>query len=105
MHGGYGGWSDSDFLAMPYARLVQELRLTAEAFQDANRNAWIQSAFVGWQVMAAQGGKVPPFEKYLRKIGLQQKRDRVTKEQVAVEKAKAFAALDLVERRFDGRNA
>lgn len=88
---------------MPYARLMQELRLTSELYEQAMRQEWVQSAFVGWQVMGSSGAKVPAFDKYLKKLGLGPAREKVSREQVEVEKARAFAALELVERRFDGR--
>jgi len=98
------GWSDEQLLRIPYARLLQEKRVIDETIAARQKEEWRQQAFVGWQVASALGGKVGPFDKYLRKLGLHD-RARLTPEQVQREKDKAFAAAALVEARFDrGRN-
>lgn len=73
-HGGYAGVSDSELLRIPYARLLQELRLAGEARASEERELWRRSAFVGWQVTSAvrgmMGGKTPSFDTWLRMFNL-----------------------------------
>ena len=77
MHGGYAGVSDDDLLGIPYARLLQAVRLASESVVNAEREQYRQSAFVGWQVRSAVagslggGGSTPPFGRYLRQLGLE----------------------------------
>lgn len=87
---------------IPYARLVQDVRLASEDLQREHRGQWVQSAFIGYQLAGSMGAKVGSFDKYLRKLGIKDEKQKVTREQVAREKATAFEALELVERMFDG---
>jgi hypothetical protein len=98
--GGYHGWSDQQLLDIPYARFLQEKRVIEEAKHAQERSAWKREAFVGWQVSSAMGSKIGPFNKYLKKLGLQDK-PVLTRDQVQREKEAAFAAAALVEARFD----
>ena len=96
------GWSDEQLLSIPYSRLVQELRLTAEVIERNERAEWTVAAFQGWQTMAANGGKVGSFAKYLRAMNLAPPKPKVTVEEIERDKRRAFEALALVEARFDG---
>ena len=87
---------------MPYARLLQEARIASETQMTTYRNEWIQSAFVGWQVVGALGGKTGSFQKYMKKLGIRDPAQTLSREQVETEKRQAFQALELVERTFDG---
>jgi len=86
---------------MPYARFMQEKRLADEYQRAKTRDTYRQNAFIGWQISSAMGGNVGSFEKYLKKLGLSNK-PKLTRSQLEAEKRKAFAALDLVQQRFDG---
>ena len=88
---------------MPYARLLQEIRITRERKDQDDRNAMKQNAFIGWQVAASLSSKVGSFEKYVKKLGLEKSKPKMTHTEVMQAKQSAFAALDLVEQRFDGR--
>jgi len=75
VHGGYAGVPDDDLLRVPYARLLQAVRLASEDAAEAARDRYRQSAFVGWQVRSAVvgalggGGNPPAFGEYLRQLG------------------------------------
>lgn len=86
---------------MPYTRFLQEKRLANEYQRAKTRDTYRHNAFIGWQINSAMGGNAGSFEKYLKKLGLNAK-PKVTRKQVEAEKRKAFAALELVEKRFDG---
>jgi hypothetical protein len=78
VHGGYAGVSDDVLLGIPYARLLQAVRLASENAVDAARERYRTAAFVGWQLRAAVAGafgggsKTPSFGRYLRQLGLDQ---------------------------------
>jgi len=101
VHGGYNGASDAELLAIPYARLIQEARLAAERAEHTSAEAWVHSAFIGWQVSGVMGAKVGNFQKYLKQLGIRVPKEQVTREQVELDKQRAFRALELVESRFD----
>lgn len=74
VHGGYQGVTDDALLAMPYARLLQEIRLAGEAKAAEERAEWRRSAFIGWQttsaIRGAFGAKTPPLAAWMRQFGL-----------------------------------
>jgi len=78
VHGGYAGVPDEDLLRIPYARLLQAVRLASEHAVDTAKERYRQSAFIGWQVRTAVagslggGGRMPSFGRYLRQLGLEQ---------------------------------
>lgn len=98
------GATDATLLAIPYARLRQELRIAEEAMQRTEYDRWVHSAFIGWQAMSAMGAKVPAFNKYMKKLGLQEPKQKITRAELQRDKDKAWEALRLVEARFDGGN-
>lgn len=79
--------------------------MAAEAATTRQRDAWIQSAFIGWQTVGAMGGKTGSFHKYMKKLGIPDPRMELTPDQVKQEKETAFRNLEVVERAFDGGTA
>jgi hypothetical protein len=47
------------------ARLAQRLR------REREKDSWLQAAFIGWQVVAALGGRVS-FRDYVKRLGLKE---------------------------------
>lgn len=95
--------SDDTLLDIPYARLVQAIRLAAErATQDA-RARLREAAFVGWQVRTALvgtlgGGRGASFREYLEQLGLDD--DSIEARQQRAPRARALANADKVREAF-----
>ena len=91
--GGFAGWSDEQFLLMPYARLVQATRVAIDEAQRSTKNDLVNAAFIGYQFAASQGALKSGmnFQKYLEGMGLGDKtaRGSIKREK---EKAKETAA-------------
>jgi len=47
------------------ARLAQRLR------REHEKDSWLRAAFIGWQVVAALGGRVS-FRDYVKRLGLKE---------------------------------
>lgn len=97
--------SDEALLAIPYARLVQAIRLAGEAAQSQTQDEWRRAAFVGWQqavtIRASFGDKRPPgFSTWLRQFGLHDHQPGLTAEERERELAAAREAAERVSTAF-----
>ena len=99
MHGGYAGSSDADLLRIPYARLLQAVRIASESAAEVERGRYRLAAFIGWQVRAATGfGSTPAFGRYLHQLGLD--REPITSEGVRAGRERARANVERVREAF-----
>lgn len=89
-------------MRMPFAALLVEFEITAEKFEREQREAWLHDAFIGWQHASVMGGKVGPFKKYAKQLGLTIPGEKVTPEMVAADKERAFRNAERVRQAFDG---
>lgn len=69
---------------------------------DQEHAAWKRAAFVGWQTASVFGGKIGPFKKYLKNMGLAPTEEKLTPDEMQREKTRAFANAERVRRAFDG---
>lgn len=82
-----------------------EFEIAAERFQREQQQEWLHGAFIGWQLAGVMGGeKVGTFKKYTTRLGLEIPGEKVTREKVAAEKARAFKNAEAAIRAFDGGN-
>jgi hypothetical protein len=104
-HGGYAGATDEELLHVPYANLLQALRLASEQAAESARDGWRRAAFVGWQLRSAVAGAFggstgsQPFGAYLRQIGLGPK----AQGEVAADSSRARENAEKVARAFRER--
>ena len=95
---------DADLLRIPYARLLQAVRLASEAAADAARERYRHAAFVGWQLRSAVAGALGgrsgnlSFGKYLRQLGLD--RDPVSAADVRAGRERASVNTTRVREAF-----
>lgn len=59
---------------MPYLRFLRIASRVAAVREREQYEAWVQAAFIGWQVVSALGAKVS-FREYLRKLGIKEPKD------------------------------
>lgn len=55
---------------MTLKRYVQLSKAIVEEWKQEEKEKWIHSAFIGWQMIGAFGAEIP-FGKYLQKLGLE----------------------------------
>jgi len=93
---------------MPYAMLVQAMRVAAECDADDRRERLRECAFIGWQVAQVLAQQPVSFGDYLRRLGLDYEREelsRMTPEQRAAEHDRSIANAERVMARMEGRKA
>jgi len=87
---------------MPYAALQLEVELAIERAEAEQQQEWHLAAFVGWQTASSMGGKVGPFKKYAKNLGLALPEETLTEDDVQRERATAERNAEMVRRAFDG---
>ena len=87
---------------MPYAALMLEVDLAIERMEAEQQQEWHLAAFVGWQTASSMGGKVGPFRKYAKNLGLSLPGETITEDDVKRERATAERNAEMVRRAFDG---
>lgn len=69
------------------------MKVAAKEKNEESRGQLVNSAFVGWQMVSALGGKkVPSFQKYAKNLGVlpqDEKSSMLTKEQVNLDRLKS----------------
>jgi hypothetical protein len=108
-HGGYAGVSDEELLSIPYARLLQAVRLASESATRAERTEYQRAAFVGWQLRSLVIGmfgdhkRPTPFGTYLRELGLADPASPGTSRGMRSELARAKETEERLRRAFRER--
>lgn len=99
-HGGFNGWSDTQLLDLPYARLLQAAEVAIDEMAREQKSELVNAAFIGYQFAASQGAlkSGTTFEKYLSSLGLSDKPKSGT---LAREKATARATAERVAALFN----